>query len=87
MADGDRFGLEGTDIRVDGAPSSVTTDVNTTLPLIKRLIRVLVADTDLWHDPLWLVGEHHQRWRSESRVELQPAQAKQQQAQLAALVS
>jgi hypothetical protein len=25
------------------------------LPLIKRLIRVLAADTDLWHDPLWLV--------------------------------
>ena len=25
------------------------------LPLIKRLIRVLAADTDLWHDPVWLV--------------------------------
>jgi hypothetical protein len=25
------------------------------LPLIKRLIRVLAADTDLWADPLWLV--------------------------------
>jgi Transposase DDE domain len=25
------------------------------LPLIKGLIRVLAADTDLWHDPLWLV--------------------------------
>jgi hypothetical protein len=25
------------------------------LPLIKRLIRVLATDTDLWHDPLWLV--------------------------------
>jgi hypothetical protein len=25
------------------------------LPLIKRLIRVLAADTDLWHDAVWLV--------------------------------
>jgi hypothetical protein len=25
------------------------------LPLIKQLIRVLAADTDLWADPLWLV--------------------------------
>jgi hypothetical protein len=25
------------------------------LPLIKRLIRVLATDTDLWADPLWLV--------------------------------
>ena len=25
------------------------------LPLIKRLIRVLAADTDLWADPVWLV--------------------------------
>jgi hypothetical protein len=25
------------------------------LPLIKRLVRVLAADTDMWADPLWLV--------------------------------
>ena len=25
------------------------------LPLIRRLIRALASDTDLWHDPLWLV--------------------------------
>jgi hypothetical protein len=25
------------------------------LPLLKRLIRVLAADTDLWADPVWLV--------------------------------
>jgi hypothetical protein len=25
------------------------------LPLLKRLIRVLAADTDLWHDAVWLV--------------------------------
>jgi hypothetical protein len=25
------------------------------LPLIKRLIRALATDTDLWHDPLWLI--------------------------------
>jgi hypothetical protein len=25
------------------------------LPLLKRLIRVLAADTDLWTDPVWLV--------------------------------
>ncbi|MFC5212007.1 IS982 family transposase [Pseudonocardia sulfidoxydans] len=25
------------------------------VPLIKRLIRVLAADTDLWHDPVWVV--------------------------------
>ena len=33
----------------------MTTDVNTTLPLIKRLIRVLATDTDLWADPVWVV--------------------------------
>ncbi len=25
------------------------------LPLLKRLIRELAADTDLWADPVWLV--------------------------------
>ena len=25
------------------------------MPLIKRLIRVLAADTDLWADPVWVV--------------------------------
>ena len=31
------------------------------VPLIKRLIRVLAADTDLWADPVWVVdSERHE---------------------------
>jgi hypothetical protein len=37
-------GQSGYDKRLRGA-----------LPLLKRLIRVLAADTDLWADPVWLV--------------------------------
>ena len=29
--------------------------LRTALPLLKRVIRVLAADTDLWADPVWLV--------------------------------
>jgi hypothetical protein len=29
--------------------------LRTALPLLKRVIRVLAADTDLWTDPVWLV--------------------------------
>ncbi len=29
--------------------------LRTALPLLKRLIRELAADTDLWADPVWLV--------------------------------
>ena len=29
--------------------------LRTALPLLKRLIRMLAADTDLWADPVWLV--------------------------------
>jgi hypothetical protein len=33
------------------------------LPLIKRLVRVLAADTDMWADPLWLVDSTPRRVR------------------------
>jgi Transposase DDE domain len=37
------------------AQSGYNKRLRAALPLIKRLIRDLATDTDLWHDPLWLI--------------------------------